>query len=261
MSMPCRDQLHRPRRRLGERTGLDQHQASLISLAEVPCSSSSGVPRLVQGYLEHAEPEDGAEPRRRERNAYLLEQLVLRHRGDLFGVRPLTRSVSMEVAAWLIAQPRPSKPTSSITSPSPRRTETVISSPPERVLPFGQRRRHPRATRGSSGSAVICRISSRSRRVELARPRRLAGEQRKCTPPGPGAGRRSGARPPRDGIAGRSQFVAATPTRISGWQRWWPARIATPSVEHLRDVVWMHAVDVERIDPGAPVRRRLPSPP
>src|SRR5262249_45695887 len=38
-------------------------------------------------------------------------------------VRPLTRSVSIEVAAWEIAQPRPSKPTSSITSPSPKRTE------------------------------------------------------------------------------------------------------------------------------------------
>ena len=44
-------------------------------------------------------------------------------------VRPLTMSVSIDVAAWLIAQPLPSKPTSSITSPSPKRTETVTSSP------------------------------------------------------------------------------------------------------------------------------------
>ena len=60
-------------------------------------------------------------------------------------VRPLTRSVSIDVAAWLIAQPRPSKPTSSITSPSPNRTETVTSSPqsgfwPSATASLGSRR-------------------------------------------------------------------------------------------------------------------------
>ena len=44
--------------------------------------------------------------------------------------RPFTISVSIEVAAWLIAQPRPSNLTSSIVSPSsPSATEIVTSSP------------------------------------------------------------------------------------------------------------------------------------
>ncbi len=50
----------------------------------------------------------------------------------------------MEVAAWLIAQPRPSNPTSSITSPSPRRTDTEISSPQSGFCPSA------RASAGSS---------------------------------------------------------------------------------------------------------------
>ena len=60
-------------------------------------------------------------------------------------VRPITRSVSIDVAAWLIAQPRPSNPTLSITSPSPNRTETVTSSPqsgfcPSATASFGSSR-------------------------------------------------------------------------------------------------------------------------
>jgi len=59
-------------------------------------------------------------------------------------VRPLTRSVSIDVAARLIAQPRPSKPTSSTTSPSPNRIETVTSSPqsgfcPSAIASWGSR--------------------------------------------------------------------------------------------------------------------------
>ena len=50
-------------------------------------------------------------------------------------LRPTTISVSIDVAACEIAQPRPSKPTSEIVSPS-KRSETVDLVAAERVLPL-----------------------------------------------------------------------------------------------------------------------------
>ena len=95
----------------------------------------------MQRDLEHAEAEDRAlEADRRERDPDLLEQLLLRQLGDLVAVRPLTMSVSIEVAACEIAQPRPSKPISSIVSPSAANfTDIVTSSPQSGFWPFALR--------------------------------------------------------------------------------------------------------------------------
>ncbi len=51
-------------------------------------------------------------------------------------VLPLTISISIEVEAWLIAQPRPSNMTSRIVSPSSSKaTEIVTSSPHSGLTP------------------------------------------------------------------------------------------------------------------------------
>src|SRR5918995_6021229 len=60
-----------------------QHQ---IATRRAPLLGQRRAARLVQRELEHAESEDCAlEPHRRERNAELLEELFLRHLGDLAG--------------------------------------------------------------------------------------------------------------------------------------------------------------------------------
>ena len=53
-------------------------------------------------------------------------------------VRPRTISVSIDVAAWLIAQPRPSNPTSSIMSPSKRTRDRHLVAA-QRVLALRDR--------------------------------------------------------------------------------------------------------------------------
>ena len=77
------------------------------------------------------EPEQRAlEPDRGQRDADLVEQLVSPMAATSPAVRPFTISISIDVEAWLIAQPRPRKRTSSIVSPSsPNATKIETSSP------------------------------------------------------------------------------------------------------------------------------------
>src|ERR671937_635464 len=82
------DDLHRPRRQVLDRADVDLRQrAGLLQLELVearPLLGQRRSLRAVQRDLEHAEAEQRAlEPDRGQRDAYLLEQLLLRKLGDL----------------------------------------------------------------------------------------------------------------------------------------------------------------------------------
>jgi len=116
------DDLHRPGRQLlAGATTISAKALFEVELVEPgPFLGQRRPLRAVQRDPEHAEPEQRAlEPDRRQRDADLLQQVFLRSSAISAAVRgPETISISIEVAAWLIAQPRPENLTSSIVSPS-----------------------------------------------------------------------------------------------------------------------------------------------
>src|SRR6478736_679263 len=136
---PHLDDSHSARRKLHQRTDIDLGHSypTKISPLEVPHSSGSGVPLdLLRATLSTPSP-SSAHLRRTGVSGMPISSSSssLGIDATSCAVRPTTISVSIDVAAWLIAHPRPSKPTLSITSSGPNRTETVTSSPQSGFCP------------------------------------------------------------------------------------------------------------------------------
>ena len=117
--------LHRPRRQLVERSRVEARPRASGSRCRrrPPTPPGSGVPlaRCRATFSAPRPSRRALEPDRRQRDADLLEQLLLRDGCDLSGQRPRPSPVSIDVAACEIAQPRPENLTSWIVSPRRRR--------------------------------------------------------------------------------------------------------------------------------------------
>ena len=112
------------------RPELTRRSGDLELVESRPLLGKRGSLRAVERNLEDAETEN------RALDANGLSGIPISSRSSSVGiaatspaVRPLTRSVSIEVAAWLMAQPRPSKRISSIVSPPSKLSVIDISSP------------------------------------------------------------------------------------------------------------------------------------
>ena len=160
---------------------------------------------------------------------------------------PLTSSEAIDAAAWLIAQPWPSKRTSSTRAvvADAQHDLQLVAAQRVGVLELEVR---GRPSRPSCAGACSARGSPRG----TGRP---SGEDL----PDLGEAGDQARRRPR-ACCGRRRtraMVAPTPRRcMSGCAQWWPARTQTPcAAEDLGDVVRVDAVERER-DERAAVRRR-----